>query len=288
MLALILMMILPTGAALAVAGTLQDDILIATNNQVNLLNDEADILTSGEEANVLAKLQEVSDKYDFDVAVLTVNSTGGKNIQAFADDYWDYNGFGRGVSHDGILLVLDMGERDWYLCTTGRGYDVFNDTDIQNMGKAFVNKLSDGDFEGAFLEYADQCDAYLEWAEAGFPDDGDPAVQKRRIITPGKIFVWIAGSLGLGAITGTRAKKSAERELRTVHRKSDARNYQTQAGVQMTNSNDLFLYSNTVVTVLPPPDTNRSDNSHHSSGHTGGSIHMGSSGTFHGGGGGKF
>ena len=53
---------------------------------VSLLNDEAQLLTESERAAVQARLQEVSDAYDFDVAVLTVNGTGGKTISAFADD----------------------------------------------------------------------------------------------------------------------------------------------------------------------------------------------------------
>jgi len=256
---------------------------------VGLLNDEAELLTDSERAAVQARLQEVSDAYDFDVAVLTVNGTGGKTISAFADDYFDYNGLGRGTNHDGALLVLDMVERDWYICTTGRGYEVLNDQDIQNIGKQFVSKLSNGDYEEAFLTYADQCEAYLKWAEEGFPEGGDPAEPKKRpFVTPGRIFVWLASPVGAGAIAGNKAKRSARKELQTVHRKSDAGAYREQQGIELTNTQDIFLYSNVIVTVLPPPSDNSSNRPSSGGFHSGGSIHVGSSGSFHGGGGGKF
>ena len=256
---------------------------------VSLLNDEAQLLTESERAAVQARLQEVSDAYDFDVAVLTVNGTGGKTISAFADDYFDYNGLGRGTNHDGALLVLDMVEQDWYICTTGRGYEVLNDQDIQNIGKHFVSKLSSGDYKEAFMTYADQCEEYLQWAEEGFPEGGDPAAPKKRpFVTPGKIFVWLAGTVGSGAIAGNKFKRSARRELKTVHKKSDAGAYREQQGIQLSNVQDIFLYSNVIVTVLPPPSDSGGNRPSSGGFHSGGSVHVGSSGSFHGGGGGKF
>ena len=51
------------------------------------LVDDADLLTDAEEQELLEKLNAVSERYRFDVAVVTTNATGYSSIEAFADDY---------------------------------------------------------------------------------------------------------------------------------------------------------------------------------------------------------
>ena len=42
---------------------------------------------------------------------------GGKTAEAYADDYYDYNGYGYGENDDGLLLLVSMGEREWAITT---------------------------------------------------------------------------------------------------------------------------------------------------------------------------
>lgn len=60
------------------------------------LVDQADLLTDTQEDSLQKELDDISNKLDFDVAIVTVDSTGSRTPQAFADDYYDYNGFGMG------------------------------------------------------------------------------------------------------------------------------------------------------------------------------------------------
>lgn len=56
------------------------------------LADEADLLSSEEETALLENLDEISERQQCDVVVVTVNSLEGKTAEAYADDYFDYNG----------------------------------------------------------------------------------------------------------------------------------------------------------------------------------------------------
>ena len=58
--------------------------------------DEADLLTDTEESELLAQVDEISERQQVDVAVVTVNSLEGKDIQDYTADYYDYNGYGMG------------------------------------------------------------------------------------------------------------------------------------------------------------------------------------------------
>ncbi len=54
------------------------------------LIDEAGYLTEDEVATLSAQLDEVSDRLNVDVVIVTVNALEGKTATAYADDYYDY------------------------------------------------------------------------------------------------------------------------------------------------------------------------------------------------------
>ncbi len=84
---------------------------IPEERQKPLLVDDADILSDSEESKLLEKLTNISHDIDCEIAVVTVNSLEGKTAEAFADDYYDYNGYGAGAGDDGAILVLAMDNR---------------------------------------------------------------------------------------------------------------------------------------------------------------------------------
>ena len=95
------------------------------------LVDDAGLLSDSEEEELLGELDEISERQEFDVAVVTVNSLEGKTAEAYADDFYDYHGYGFGTDHDGILLLVSMEARDWHITTTGYGITAFTDAGIE-------------------------------------------------------------------------------------------------------------------------------------------------------------
>ena len=61
--------------------------------------DNADLMSSSEEAALDEKAQALRQEYGMDVVILTVDSLDGKRPQEYADDYYDYNGY----ADDGLL-----------------------------------------------------------------------------------------------------------------------------------------------------------------------------------------
>ena len=53
--------------------------------------DAADLLTDEEESQLLDRLDSLSEEYDFDVAVATVQSTDGVAMNKFTDNFYDDN-----------------------------------------------------------------------------------------------------------------------------------------------------------------------------------------------------
>ena len=136
--------------------------------------DAAGLLDDIELATLNTRLDELSKALGFDILVLTVSdfskieSYDGKyytnteaGIQAFADDYMDYNWFEYANPDkndpkigDGALLVISMAERDWYISTKGEGIRA---VDHDLAFEEFGSYVSSGQYKAAFIAYANYC-----------------------------------------------------------------------------------------------------------------------------------
>ena len=77
---------------------------IPEERQKPLLVDDAGLLTEEESSALLNKLEDISQKYENEVGIVTVNSLEGKTAEAYADDYYDYNGYGYGENDVGTKI----------------------------------------------------------------------------------------------------------------------------------------------------------------------------------------
>ena len=238
------------------------------------LVDDANLLSSNEETELLDKLDEISERQQCDVVVVTTNGTGGRSIQEFADDYYDYNGYGMSDEDSGILLAVDMDNREWAFSTYGYGITAFTDAGMEYMEKAFVHYLSDGDFYGGFNKFADLCDAFITQANTGDPYD----YQNLPKDPFNPLFIVAAIILAFGAaLIPIFVYRS---QLKSVKPAGGAMNY-IDGNLVLTAQNDMFVTSS--VTRTPRPKSTSSG-----SGKGGSSTHRSSSGRSHGGRSGRF
>ncbi|MBE6834695.1 MAG: TPM domain-containing protein [Ruminococcaceae bacterium] len=252
----------------------------AAESDKPLLVDEAGLLSESEFSLLEEKLNSLSEELNFDIVVVTVDGLDGKSPMVFADDYYDYNGYGYGESHDGCLFLISMEERDWYVSTTGYGITAITDYGIDYIESAVVPYLSSGDYYGAFNEFAETVVDFVVEARNGSAYDIDNTIDgynPNERSTGDKIktvLICIAAGLIISLIVTFGIKRSY---TKAVKFNRDARNYLVPNSMKITNSYDNFLYS-TVTKVKIQTES--------SSG--GSSTHTSSSGTSHGGGGGKF
>ena len=123
-----------------------------------LLVDDADILSNAEEVSLLNKLENISSKSKFDVAVVTVKNIDDRTMQEYTDDFYNYYGYGQNERNDGILLLVSMREREYHITTTGRCISIFTDARLKDIMRAIEPKLRNADYIGAFNEFAVYCD----------------------------------------------------------------------------------------------------------------------------------
>lgn len=235
--------------------------------------DNAGLLTESEESALLSKLDEISKRQQADIVVVTADTLGGKTPMDYADDFYDYNGYGFGENYDGVLLLVSMEDRDWWMSTSGYGITAITDAGIEYISDKFLSDLSDGDYAGAFSTYAELCDEFFAQAKTGQPYDVSHMPKE-----PFNIAWCLAGSLVFGYAVAAMVTSRMKRKLQTVRFQSAANSYVKANSLNVTESRDLFLYTQ-VARHEKPKETSSSGGS---------STHTSSSGSTHGGGGGKF
>ena len=85
----------------------------------NLVVDQAELFTDGEETELAASAATLGSQYQMDIVLVTTNDTGGLSAREYADDYFDYNGYGIGSERNGILFLMDFDNREIYISTSG-------------------------------------------------------------------------------------------------------------------------------------------------------------------------
>lgn len=225
---------------------------VPEDRTLSLVEDYADVLTDTEEAELLAKLEALGAANDIEVGVVTVDSYEGKDPQAFADDFYGYNGYGYGENDDGFIVVFNTGEgdgnRNIAISTHGTGIDLLTGNEISLIIEMMINPIKNGDFAGAFDNFVAECE---------------------NAIDSGISIIWIPVSILIGFGLAFLIVKIQASKLKTVVQKADAADY--VGNVMLTAQYDNFMYKN--VTSSPKAKSS-----------SGSSTHTSSSGRTHGGG----
>ena len=242
-----------------------------------LIVDSAGILSAAELSALTAKAEDVSIRYSCDVTVVFVRGYSGSSIMSYTDNFFDFNGYGYGTTEDGVMLLVDVQGREYWISTSGFGIDAFTDAGQLYLKDLFVSCLSDGDWSGAADRFISGCERFLRQARNGAPYD--VGNMPRNIFNPFALL----GDIGLGLLIGGLPLTRAKREMENVQLKCDAGEYIRGMAPQLTHKNDVFLGSN--ITRVPIP---RDTGDTHGGSGGGSSIHVSSSGHTHGGSGGHF
>lgn len=226
-----------------IADTPQGDIL---NAEPLFVYDEADLLTDSEESSLREKLANLSSTYHAEIVIYTVGTTNGVDVDTYLNDTYDNLGFGYGADRDGVMLLLCMDTRDYRILSNGYAGVAIDTGIIETIGDAFVSDLSDGNYSGAFSEFADQCGYYLDGYLNGFPFNSGMSM---------------AVSLIIGAIAAFAVGAYLKGQLKSVYRQNQANSYVKYGSMKLTQKNDFFLYREVTRTEKTSESSGSSSNS---------------------------
>ena len=231
------------------------------------IHDEAGLMSDAQITELEELADSVSASTGLDLVILTTENLGGRSPAVYADDYYDSNGYGE----DGMLFMLAMQERDWYISTAGKAIDSFDDRDIDALLDAGLAYFSVGYHYEGFCEVLRQTENL--WG-SHTARNGSASIHLDRASSSGWGQTFLISMLIGGVISGIvilimRGAMNTKRAQRS------AADYLIPGSYHLRTRQDIFLYSN--VTKTPRQQST-----------SGSTSHTSSSGRSHGGGGRKF
>ncbi len=235
---------------------------VQVDRTLPLVADYADLLSSDEEQYFLAKCEEFTASYATEIAIITITDLEGKTPQEYADDFYDYNGYGYGENQDGILMIYlpgESGQRELHITTHGSAKIQMTGEEVDNILDTLVIYLGGENYYDAFESFIDMSEDAIK---------------------PPPVLMWPLICILVGIAVGMLITTKMASANYSVAKKATASDYVREGTLVVNNADDVFAGSRVITT--PRPKSNSS-----SSG-SGGSTHTSSSGRSHGGGGRSF
>lgn len=211
-----------------------------------LVYDQAGLLSDTEAAALNEKLLEISEEYEAQIIIATIDTLDDGDIDGFVEDFYDDMEFGYGRDHDGVLLLVCMDPREYRILSNGFAADALEDEQIEAIGEAIASDLSDDEYTDAFDVFADQCDYYLDGYLNGFPFNSTEN---------------LAIALVIGLVAGVIVALVLKGQLKSVRKQNQANVYVKPGSMQITSSSDLFLYRDVTRTEKESSKSSDSDSS---------------------------
>lgn len=260
--------------------------VFATEQELPPVVDNANLLTSEEITELTEKIQAMRSQLELEIVIVTVYGTGGKNVQEYADDFYDSFGYGYGDDNSGILLLLDMTAREWYMSTCGEAIYIFTDYGLEQLGNEILPWLSSGDYSTAFETWVDSLPYYVDSFRSGAPVDGYAPPDEYESHYGEEVVHYNDLSLGnaltisliVGLVAAIITIFVMRAGMNTARLQSGAVDYLKSGSFRLRQHSDMFLYSRVSRTAKPK----------NTSSGGGSSVHRSSGGVSHGGRGGRF
>lgn len=213
--------------------------------------DNGDLLSDSEETALEDKLSGIAEMYGQDVIVYTTDSMEGMD----AEDYTEYlkGKLDAGIDGSGIIYMISMEYRDYDIYSFGRMYDeIMIQSLTDDMAEDLQPYLTDGRYYDAFDSYANKVISEIKNVEENGPNEAPSYA----------VPIGIGCGLIIGLITVLVMKGS----MKTTRAESMANNYVRQGSFRLTNSRDIFLYSQVTRTKRSSDSSSGGSSGGHSSG----------------------
>ena len=233
---------------------------LTTSAQNNLLSDGAALLTQNEAYVISDLLERLSAEAQADIAVITVDSYDGYNIEVFTEKLCD-----DGFTDNGIVLLISIDTREYCLTKCGNVEHAIDGAGLDFIEESFIPYLSDGNYYVAFSVFASlSAEAIKEYNSTGECFGGEGFKPDVEVSDDGTVTL-TEGSrpvshyvicIVVGLILALISMLIMQRGMKTVKSQNYAADYIVRGSLDIRVSSDRFLYK--TVTKTPKPQSHSS------------------------------
>ena len=228
--------------------------------------DNAGLLSAKEKEELQKMTDFIASSYNFDLVIVTEKNIGSARPMDYADDFFDYNGYGKGEDRDGCLFLHVTESRDYWFSTSGKGIGILNPSAFNKLEAGTVAHLRNNDPAAAYRAFI------LDWEEFLVLD----AKGRHYNFFYQWNIILVSAAWLLALVIGFIIVQIWKARMNTAFLQTQAAAYMVPGSLAFSEKKDRFLYSTVSKTRRQTANS------------SGGGIHTSSSGRSHGGGGGKY
>ena len=260
--------------------------------------DQAGLFSETEIIQLEEKIAQCRKSTKMDVVIVSAYADGERSAEEYADDYYDYGGFGVGKKASGVLLLYYMdgpGQPggECYISTAGTMINMLTDERIESILDDVYGDLGNRDFAGATEHFLEDVKAYVkEGVESGqytYDRDTGEIVRYHSIrLYEVAIAMVIAGILAGSVCLDIKKRYAMKQSSREVSNSLQA--YRADCAFHFSVAGDKMVNKDVRSVPIPRNTSSGSGGRGHSGSSSAGrsTIHTSSSGSSHGGGGRRF
>lgn len=225
--------------------------------------DYADLLNENLEKELSDKAARLEESYTITVGeqtsnvgiyIMTIPDKSYFHVEAYDIEelsemvYEDYE-FGLGEELNGILLLMDMGERKFDIVAHGfAGHYTFTDYGKEKLQESFLDDFEDDSWYYGFDDYLDEIERELIWAEKGEPVDVGSASESLRETLGLPLIIAIAFAIGL--VIALSVCSYFKSQMKSVRPAASAENFVSETGLAYTEKLDDFIKTTETVRII--------------------------------------
>ena len=206
--------------------------------------DNANVLSEDEKEALREIFGRIRNEYHVDAALYTAGEMDQDAPWYEAQSIYYQNAYGYGSGNDGILFFNCPVERKYAIFTYGSCEKLFNDAVLDDVEDSVLYYLRNEYFFDSYKTFADKCAYYISdpsrSEEALETMEEEAAAERNKDRNSGLITVGI-----FALVIAFIMMRSKVRKMNTAVKSDYASNYMKPGSLNLTNSQDLFLYSHT-------------------------------------------
>ena len=200
--------------------------------------DNAGLLSAEQISNLEKEIAVTAETYNFDLVIVTERNIGGSDPREYADDFFDYNGYGLGSERNGGLFLHVTESREIYVSVSGTGIGIYNNTAADKLEADIVKFLRDDNPFEAYRSFLHNWEIFLALNAKG----------RSYNFFHRWNLVLVIGSWVLALLIGCAVVLAWKKKMNTALAKTQADVYSVPNSLVFKTKKDSLVYSNVAKT----------------------------------------
>lgn len=210
--------------------------------------DQAGLFTQQEISSMEEEIAAMRNDMTMDVVVVTVDKTSGKSTRETAEDFYIDGEFGTGKEYDGVLLLIDMDNRELYIAPVGEMNAYLTDARQEKILDRVYDMAASGDYAAAAEAFLSGVRKYYA---AGIPGGQYYAAEVKRSIRwyEALLALVVAAAAASGPCISVKNRYSMKKEVQQSRNCLMA--YRADCKFRFADSSDNLINKSVTHIIIP-------------------------------------